>query len=149
MPETWLEFCPLIVCDFVFDLVKLRPIADIVGLTNCKDYLDREFTICKDVSVRIITKKRIRDAITEHSEWKASLESWHKITRAADWKNFPDIKQSWRNVDLVGICVVFDVANNRARLVAHVDYKYHLVFIRFIIGHAEYLKSGWKHDCNG
>jgi hypothetical protein len=23
-----------------------------------------------------------------------------------------------------------------------------LVFIRFIIGHAEYLKGGWKHDCN-
>ena len=46
------------------------------------------------MTVRIITKKRIRDAITEHSEWKASLESWHKITKAADWKNFPDIKQS-------------------------------------------------------
>jgi hypothetical protein len=24
-----------------------------------------------------------------------------------------DIKQSWRNVDLVDICVVFDIANNR------------------------------------
>jgi mRNA interferase HigB len=106
------------------------------------------FTICKDVSVRIITKKRIKEASREHPEWKASLESWHKITKAADWKNFPEVKQSWRNVDLVGICVVFDIANNRARLVAHVDYKYHMVFIRFIIGHVGYLKGGWKHDCN-
>ena len=77
-----------------------------------------------------------------------NTESWYKIAKAADWKNFPGVKQSWRNADLVGICVVFDIANNRARLVAHVDYKYHLVFIRFIIGHAEYLKGGWKHDCN-
>ena len=104
--------------------------------------------MCKDVSVRIITKKRIKEASSEHSEWKASLESWYKIAKAADWKNFPGVKQSWRNVDLVGICVVFDIANNRARLVAHVDYKYHLVFIRFVIGHVEYLKAGWKHDCN-
>jgi mRNA interferase HigB len=104
--------------------------------------------MCKDVSVRIITKKRIKEASSEHSEWKASLESWYKIAKAADWKNFPWVKQSWRNVDLVGICVVFDIANNRARLVAHVDHKYHLVFIRFIIGHVEYLKAGWKHDCN-
>jgi len=104
--------------------------------------------MCKDVSVRIITKKRIKEASSEHSEWKASLESWHKITKAADWKNFPEVKHSWRNVDLVGICVVFDIANNRARLVAHVDYKNHMVFIRFIIGHVEYLKGRWKHDCN-
>ena len=62
------------------------------------------------MSVRIITKKRIKEANSEHSEWKASLESWHKIAKAADWKNFPGVKQSWRNVDLVGICVVFDIA---------------------------------------
>ena len=47
----------------------------------------------------------------------------------------------------VGICVVFDIANNRARLIAHVDYKYHFVFIRFIISHAVYLRGGWEDDC--
>jgi mRNA-degrading endonuclease HigB of HigAB toxin-antitoxin module len=72
----------------------------------------------------IISKKRIKEANSKRSGWKASLQSWHKIAKAADWKNFPGVKQSWRNVDLVGI----DIANNRARLVAHVDYKYHLVF---------------------
>lgn len=117
--------------------------------TICKYFLDTKFTIRKDSPVRIISKKRIKNAISEHSEWRASLESWHKITKTADWRNFADVKESLRNVDLVGICVVFDIANNRARLVAHVDYKYHLVFIRFIIGHAEYLRGGWKHDCDG
>jgi mRNA interferase HigB len=99
--------------------------------------------------VRVITTRRIKEAIAEHSEWRASLEAWHTITKAADWKNFPDVKQSWCNVGFVGICVVFDIANNRERLIAHVDYKYHLVFIRFIIGHAEYLKDGWTDDCSG
>jgi mRNA interferase HigB len=98
--------------------------------------------------MRIITKRKIREAIKAHSEWRASLESWHKIVKAADWHNFPDIKQSWRNVDLFNICVIFDIANNRARLITHVDYRHHLVFIRFIIEHAEYLKDRWKNDCN-
>lgn len=98
--------------------------------------------------MRIITRKRIKAAIDEHSEWRASLESWLKIAIEADWKNFPEVKQSWRNVDLVGICVVFDIANNRARLITHVDYKYHLIFVRFVLGHKEYLKDEWKNDCN-
>ena len=98
--------------------------------------------------MRIITRRRIKEAIDEHSEWRASLESWLRIAKNADWKNFSDLKQSWRNVDLVGICVVFDIANNRARLITHVDYKYHLVFVRFILGHKDYLKDGWKDDCN-
>jgi mRNA-degrading endonuclease HigB of HigAB toxin-antitoxin module len=55
----------------------------------------------------IISKKRIKEANSKRSGWKASLQSWHKIAKAADWKN-PGVKQSWRNVDLVGICVVFD-----------------------------------------
>jgi len=37
--------------------------------------------------VRIITTKPIKETNSEHSEWKASLESWHKIAKAADWKN--------------------------------------------------------------
>jgi hypothetical protein len=65
----------------------------------------REEKSCKDVSVRIMSKKRIKEANSKRPEGKASLESWHKIAKAADWKDFPGVKQSWRNVDLVGICL--------------------------------------------
>jgi mRNA interferase HigB len=100
------------------------------------------------VTVKCHQFKRFSEFCFKLPKRNASLESWHKITKAADWKNFPEVKQSWRNVDLVGICVVFDIANNRARLVAHVDYKCRIVSIRFIIGYVGYLKGGWKHDCN-
>jgi mRNA interferase HigB len=98
--------------------------------------------------MRVVTKKRIKETSAVHSEWKASLQAWYKAASAADWKNFPEVRQSWKNSDRVGICVVFNIANNRARLIAHVDYKYHFVFIRSILSHAEYSKDGWKNDCN-
>jgi mRNA interferase HigB len=98
--------------------------------------------------VRIITRRRIKEAVAEHSEWKASLEAWHRIVKVADWTNFLGVKQSWSNVDLVGICLVFDIANNRSRLIAHVNYRYRLVFIRFVLGHKEYMEAGWKYDCD-
>jgi len=98
--------------------------------------------------VWIISPKKIREAVAEHSEWEASLNSWRKITKLADWKNFPDVKRSWRNVDLVGSCIVFDVQHNRCRLIARIFYEAHRVYILHIIGHAEYMTNRWKRDCD-
>jgi mRNA interferase HigB len=76
------------------------------------------------------------------------LLSWYRIAKAAHWERFPDVKQSWRNVDRIGTCVVFDIANNRCRLISYIRYDYEKLFILYILSHAEYDKDGWKHDCN-
>jgi mRNA interferase HigB len=98
--------------------------------------------------VWIISPKKIRHAITEHAEWEASLLGWLKIAKQASWKHFPDVKQSWKLSDNVGTCVVFDIANNRARLIARIFYAVHRVYILHIISHAEYGRSRWKNDCD-
>jgi mRNA interferase HigB len=43
--------------------------------------------------------------------------------------------------------VVFDISNNKCRLVAYINYRSHKVFILHILSHAEYGKEGWKNDC--
>jgi mRNA interferase HigB len=98
--------------------------------------------------VRIISPKRIREAIEEHGEWRSSLISWLKIAKSADWKNFPEVKRTWRNCDKVGSCVVFDIQNNRCRLIARVFYEAHRIYILHILSHAEYAKDRWKNDCD-
>jgi mRNA interferase HigB len=99
-------------------------------------------------AVRIISRKRIREASTKHSEWEASLVAWYRITKSAAWRNFPDVKQGWRNVDSVGTCVVFDISHNKCRLIAYINYKTQKVFIFHILTHTEYGKGGWKNDCS-
>jgi len=46
----------------------------------------------------------------------------------------------------VGRLVVFNVAGNKFRLIAYVDYAHHMVFIRNVLTHANYLEERWKDD---
>ncbi|HKV46964.1 MAG TPA: type II toxin-antitoxin system HigB family toxin [Candidatus Acidoferrales bacterium] len=94
--------------------------------------------------MRIVSRKMIREATARHSEWGASLNAWYKITKNADCKTFAEVRNSWRNSDVVGQFVVFDISNNRCRLIATIKYKWKMVYIRAILSHAEYDDKEWQ-----
>ena len=94
--------------------------------------------------MRIVSRKAIREATARHSEWGASLNAWFKITRNSDWKNFAGVRNSWKNSDVVGRFVVFDISHNRCRLIATIKYKWRMVYIRRILSHAEYDGKEWQ-----
>ncbi len=98
--------------------------------------------------MRVISRKKIRDAVQNHPEWEASLSVWYKVAKNADWAQFADVKQSWKNSDKVGTCVVFDISHNKCRLIAWIKYQGKKIFIRYILSHAEYERERWKNDCN-
>jgi mRNA interferase HigB len=96
--------------------------------------------------MRIVSRKAIREASARHSEWSASLNAWYKIAKNADWKSFSDVRNSWRNSDIVGPFVVFDISHNRCRLIATIKYRWRMVYIRRILSHAEYGQKGWQNN---
>jgi|SRR6516162_13604 mRNA interferase HigB len=96
------------------------------------------FAKCEDLSMRIVSRKAIREATAKHREWWASLNAWYKIAKQADWKNLAGVRNSWRNSDVVGHFVVFDISHNRCRLMATIKYRWRMVYIRRILSHAEY-----------
>jgi len=98
--------------------------------------------------VRVISRKKIRNASAEHPEWEASLLTWYRAAKNAGWAYFPDVKQTWKNSDSVGTCVVFDISHNKCRLVAWINYRSKKVFIRHVPSHADYDKEKWKDDCD-
>jgi mRNA interferase HigB len=98
--------------------------------------------------MRILSRKKIRDAAADHGEWAASLEAWYRITRGADWSNFQELRQSLGSADRVGSCVVFNISHNRCRLVSYINFRSRKVFILWILSHSEYSKGGWKDDCD-
>jgi mRNA interferase HigB len=93
--------------------------------------------------MRIVSRKAIKDAADGHSEWGASLNAWYKIAKNADWKNFADVRNSWKNSDVVGRFVVFDISHNRCRLIATIKCKWRMVYIRRVLSHAEYDEKEW------
>jgi mRNA interferase HigB len=96
--------------------------------------------------MRIVSRKAIREATAGHSEWGASLNAWFKIAKGAEWENFTDVRNSWRNSDVVGRFVVFDISHNRCRLIATINYKWRMVYIRRILSHAEYDRQEWEKE---
>ena len=97
--------------------------------------------------VRIISRKKIREASEEHGEWEASLAAWYRIAKSAKWDHFGDVRKTWKRADNFGMCVVFDISHNRCRLIAYINYKSQKVFILHILTHIEYDKERWKDDC--
>jgi len=94
--------------------------------------------------MRVVSRKAIRDASASHGEWSASLNSWYKVASNADWKNFTEVRNSWKNSDSVGRFVVFDISHNRCRLIATIKYKWKMVYVRRILSHAEYDEKVWQ-----
>ncbi len=94
--------------------------------------------------MRIIKRGALERFWREHPDAKASLESCYAVTRQADWKTPAGLKQVYPNADLVGRRTVFNIAGNKYRLIARVNYQTQRVFVLYILTRAEYDRGAWK-----
>ena len=102
-------------------------------------------------SVRIISRRKLREFWEgrKHDSLIAERDlcAWHKAAKNAEWDNFGDLKQTFGSADQVGNCVVFDVGNNRFRLIGRVKYKRGIIYVLRVMDHQEYIKKLWIEDC--
>jgi mRNA interferase HigB len=75
------------------------------------------------------------------------LSTWYKLAEHADWANFGALKQTFGSADQVGDCVVFDVGNNRFRLIGRVFFASGKLYILKVMDHREYDKNRWVDEC--
>jgi mRNA interferase HigB len=87
--------------------------------------------------MRIIKRGALEQFWQQHPNAKASLESWYAVVRKATWKTPAELKQVYRNADLVGRRTVFNTAGNKYRLIARVKYQTQRVFVLYLLTHAE------------
>ena len=111
------------------------------------------FTFCElpnfeSGHLRVISRKKLVEAATQHPDASAPLDVWYRITKAAEWGNIIDVRKSFSTADAVGTCTVFNVKGNAYRLIAWINYQSRKVFIRHILTHADYNKEDWKSDCS-
>jgi mRNA interferase HigB len=93
--------------------------------------------------MRIISKKTLKDFYEQpkYSDSKSALESWHKEVLKLDWNTPNEIKEMYRNASIIGDTkVIFNIAENKYRLIVTINYYAKIVFIKFIGTHKQYDK---------
>jgi mRNA interferase HigB len=96
--------------------------------------------------MRIISKAKLREFWQQHPDAVEPLRYWHKVVKAAKWQSFADVRKTFASADSYKTLVIFNIAGNKYRLVAKIEYRLSIVFIGKVITHTEYSKDKWKDE---
>lgn len=92
--------------------------------------------------MKIINTDELHRFAKRHPAARSPLDYWLDITTKATWKNFFEIRNTFRSADRVKDVIIFDIGGNKFRLIASIDYNEQKVYILEIMMHAEY--DRWK-----
>jgi len=102
--------------------------------------------------MRIISETRLREFWeSRKGDSQASrrdLTIWRRTVRACQWRNFGELRMTFRSADSVGNCTVFNVGANRFRLIARVFFSKKKLYVLKIMDHEEYDRNMWPRECN-
>ncbi len=74
-----------------------------------------------------------------YADARDPVMAWYRQVKAADWASPAQVKQGIRSASILKDGrVVFNIAGNKYRIVAWINYPYRIVYIRFIGTHKQY-----------
>ncbi len=91
--------------------------------------------------MRVITKKRIKEAKLLFPESENALDGWYQVISKNKVRNFAELKKLFGSVDKVDSLYVFDIGGNKIRLIASIHFNRQHVYIRHILNHKDYDKK--------
>ncbi len=90
---------------------------------------------------RIVAKRTLVQFWEKYPDSKKYLETWYETVKKANWESPNEIKSFYATVSILkNSRVVFNIAGNKYRLIAKINYEKSWVFIRFIGTHKDYDK---------
>jgi len=94
--------------------------------------------------MRIIKRGALVRFWEQHPDARPSLESWYAVVRKATWRTPAEMKAIYPSADLVGRRTVFNIAGNKYRLIARMNYQTQRVFVLYILTHSDYDRGSCK-----
>jgi mRNA interferase HigB len=90
--------------------------------------------------MRVIALKRLREhwELPGRGDSEQPLKAWYAVVRVDSWSHFADVKAQFGTASAVGERMVFNIAGNKYRLVAYINYAFYTVYVRFVGSHREY-----------
>ncbi len=96
--------------------------------------------------MHIISRRKLRDFCQNHADVCKALDDWFITVSQAEWRNLVEVQSVYPRAEAVGNFTVFNIKGNRYRLIVSINYERQLVYIKYVLTHAEYNKDAWKND---
>ena len=98
------------------------------------------------IEVHIVTRRHLRKAMERYPDAANEIGAWVGIVEAARWHNFTEIRSWFKDADTVDGYVIFNIRQNRYRLITVVHYAKTArrmqteghIYIRSFLTHKEY-----------
>lgn len=89
--------------------------------------------------IALSTLRAFWEANPAFADAREPVLAWYRHVVGADWATPVDMKVDFRSASILKDGrVVFNIAGNKYRLVAWINYGYRVVYVRFIGTHAQY-----------
>ena len=89
--------------------------------------------------MKVFNTPQIEKAYRKYTDAIGPLQNWYQEVEEADWETPAKLKERYPNASIIrGDLVVFNIKGNRYRLVARINFRRRLVFVKFFGTHREY-----------
>jgi mRNA interferase HigB len=110
-------------------------------LKNISHFGNYFLSLRKEIVLRIISKKILREFWIVHPDCEQALKSWYQEADEATWKNPNELKFEYPSASILNNNrVVFNIKGNNYRIIVKINYDYQMLWIRFVGTHSEYDK---------
>jgi mRNA interferase HigB len=95
-------------------------------------------------SLHVISKSAWRAAVAADHTLEGAISEWHKVAKCATWASLADVRKVYPHADFVDPYTVFNIKGNAYRLIVKIEYRWQMIFVKYLIPHNEYNKGAWK-----
>jgi mRNA interferase HigB len=96
--------------------------------------------------LNVISKPGLNDLLKGKSrDVQTEALAWYAVARGADWNSFAAVRKQFADADLVGKLLVFNIRQNRYRLIVYPVFPRRRLYIKALLDHKEYDKGDWKN----
>ena len=96
--------------------------------------------------MHVVTRKHLVEAEEQYPETAREIRAWYRIASSARWRNFVEVRQVFKDADDVDGYVIFNIRQNRYRLVTIIHYAREKegritqghIYIRSFLAHRQY-----------
>jgi len=92
----------------------------------------------------VISKRTLKEFWESHPEANSPLMAWLAVVKHISPRNPAELRTVFGSVDSVRAFAVFNIGGNKFRLIAGIDYRCQVVYIKYVLTHKAYDEGKWK-----